>query len=106
MYKLIAIDLDGTLLDDKKKIPRENIEVVNQLIDMGYEVVIATGRRYWSAKELTKDIDRSMVILANNGNVVRHTKDDQVIIKKYLDLEDFRIVIEEGRKGAYTQLSM
>ncbi|NLW21868.1 MAG: Cof-type HAD-IIB family hydrolase [Tissierellia bacterium] len=102
MYKLIAIDLDGTLLDDKKKIPRENIEVVNQLIDMGYEVVIATGRRYWSAKELTKDIDRSMVILANNGNVVRHTKDDQVIIKKYLDLEDFRIVIEEGRKrGLY-----
>ena len=98
MYKLIAIDLDGTLLDDKKKISEDNLNLVNQLIDKGYEVVIATGRRYWSAKELTKDINRPMVVLANNGNVVRHTKNDEIIIKKYLDLEDFKTVIEEGRK--------
>ena len=102
MYKLIAIDLDGTLLDDKKVIPKENLKLVYELLDRGYEVVIATGRRYWSAKQMTKDIDRSLVILANNGNMVRENKNDEIMIKKYLDLDDFKVLIKEGReRGLY-----
>ncbi|HSH36664.1 Cof-type HAD-IIB family hydrolase [Schnuerera sp.] len=98
MYKLIAIDLDGTLLNDEKDIPSDNIQLLRELIDRGYEVVIATGRRYWSAKQLIKDIGRPIVILANNGNVVRNTKNDQIIIKKYLDLADFKTLVKEGKK--------
>ncbi len=98
MYKLIAIDLDGTLLDDKKNIPEENIKLMRELIDREYEIVIATGRRYWEAKNIIKDINRPMVILANNGNIVRDLKDDKILIKKYLDIEDFKKVIEESRK--------
>ncbi|MCF6465755.1 Cof-type HAD-IIB family hydrolase [Clostridium sp. Cult2] len=102
MFKLIAIDLDGTLLDDKKNIPEYNIKMVKKLIDKGYEVVIATGRRYWSAKQLVKSINRPMVILANNGNIVRDTKDDGIIIKKYLDLKDFKTLVKEGKeRGLY-----
>lgn len=98
MYKLIAIDLDGTLLDDNKKISRENLDTINELIGKGYEIVIATGRRYWSAKELTKEIDSHMTILANNGNIVRNSENDKVIISKYLNIEDFKVIIEEGKK--------
>ena len=98
MYKLIAIDLDGTLLDDKKNIPEENLELMKELIDREYEIVIATGRRYWEAKNLIKDIGRPMVILANNGNIVRDLKNDKILIKKYLNLEDFKKVVEESRK--------
>lgn len=98
MYKLIAIDLDGTLLDDNKVIPKENIKLINKLIEVGYEVVIATGRRYWSAKELTKEINGHMVILANNGNIVRNTENDEVLVAKYLNLDDFRIAMEEGKR--------
>ena len=98
MYKLIAIDLDGTLLDDNKNIPKENLETINKLIRKGYEVVIATGRRYWSAKELTKEIDGHITIIANNGNIVRNSLNDEVIVAKYLDYKDYRLIIEEGRK--------
>lgn len=76
------MDLDGTLLNDEKQIPEENLKLIDKLIDKGYEVVIATGRRYWSAKQLTKEIDKPLVILANNGNVVRETINDEIIIKK------------------------
>lgn len=98
MYKLIAIDLDGTLLDDKKEISKENLDTISELIEKGYEVVIATGRRYWSAKELTKGIDRHMTILANNGNIVRNSEDDKIIFARYLNIEDFKIIIEEGNR--------
>lgn len=98
MHKLIAIDLDGTLLDDNKKISKENIDIINEIIIRGYEVVIATGRRYWSAKELTKEIDCHMTILANNGNIIRNSFDDKIIISKYLNIDDFRLVVEEGKK--------
>ena len=98
MYKLVAVDLDGTLLNDEKWISEENMELFNRLADRGYEIVIATGRRYWSAKQLTKGINGPMIILANNGNVVREAITDSTIITKYLDLNDFRFLIEEGRK--------
>lgn len=98
MYKLIAMDLDGTLLNDEKQISKENLRLIDELIFKGYEVVIATGRRYWSAKQLTKEIKKPLVILANNGNVVRETINDKTIIKKYLKLNDFKLLIKEGKK--------
>ena len=97
-YKLIAIDLDGTLLTDDKKVPEENKKVLVDAIHKGYEVVIATGRRYWSAKRFVKEIDENLTILANNGNIARNIKDDKVLIKKYLDKDDFYTLIKEGKK--------
>lgn len=98
MYKLIAIDLDGTLLNDDKEISLENIKTIQELIEKGYEVVIATGRRYWSAKDLTKVINRDITILANNGNIVRNSSNDEVLNAKYIELKDFRTIMKEGKE--------
>lgn len=101
-YKMIAIDLDGTLLTDTKSVSDLNKLTMKKAISAGYEVVIATGRRYSSAKKFVEDIDDNLVILANNGNIIRNIKDDKVILKKYLDKKDFHILIEEGKKiGLY-----
>ena len=97
MYKLIAIDLDNTLLDDKKEISRENIEFINRLIKNGYEIVIATGRRYFSAKELTKSIDKPLIILANNGSIARETGENNILFERFLNIEDFRTIVKMGK---------
>jgi Cof subfamily protein (haloacid dehalogenase superfamily) len=103
LYKLIAIDLDGTLLDDSKKVTDFNIEVLNKLIEKGYEVVIATGRRYFSAKLFLRGINTHLVILANNGNIVRNSEDDKVIFSKFLDKKSYLDLLKEandlGLKG-------
>lgn len=98
MYKLIAMDLDGTLLNDDKEITTENLKAINMAIEKGYEIVIATGRRYWSAKDLTKKINSHITILANNGNIVKNSINDKSIITKYLDIKDFRNVVKDGKK--------
>lgn len=98
MYKLIAIDLDGTLLNDDKKISKDNLNTINKVIELGYEVVIATGRRYWSAKDLSQDIAKHITIIANNGNIVRNSINDETIISKYMDINDFNRIVEAGKK--------
>lgn len=97
MFKLIAIDLDGTLLNDKKIIPLKNINYINSMIEKKYQVVIATGRMYSSAKELTKDINGPLTILANNGNIARNNKNDELIFAKYLDIVDSLNIITLGK---------
>ncbi|WP_425446411.1 HAD family hydrolase [Dethiothermospora halolimnae] len=96
-YKIIAIDLDGTLLNNNKDIVKENIEVLNKLNKDGIEVLIATGRRYWAAKRLTKDLNMNLVIMANNGNIVRTASDDKVLVKKYLNRSDFYKLVKESK---------
>ncbi|MCR3954971.1 MAG: Cof-type HAD-IIB family hydrolase [Gudongella sp.] len=97
MYRLIAIDLDGTLLNSSKKISDENREAVNRLIGLGYQVVIATGRRYYSAKMLVKELDSHLVIMANNGNIVRSSLDDVVLKSKFLDRESYLDILKEAK---------
>lgn len=97
MFKLIAIDLDGTLLNDDKKVSDFNIGVLNKLIHKGYELVIATGRRYYSAKTFLKGIDSHLVILANNGNIVRNSEDDKVILSKFMDKKAYVNLLNEAK---------
>ncbi len=97
MYKLIAIDLDGTLLDDNKIIPRENIDLVNELIDRGYKLMFATGRRYTAAKQFVNCFNEDLIIAANNGNIVRHSKDDELVDALYLDKKHLDYVLREGK---------
>lgn len=97
MYKLIALDLDGTLLNDQKKISKENLEFINDATMAGYEIVIATGRRYFSAKELTLDIPNEMTILANNGNIIRNSLSDKILYNTFMDKEGIKKVLTMGK---------
>ena len=96
MYKLIALDLDGTLLTDNKTITQENLDTLHHLMDLGYEVVIATGRGYYSARTLTKNINEHLIYICNNGNIIRDAMDNKTLSTKFLDPEDSKIILEEG----------
>lgn len=98
-YKLVAIDLDGTLLNEKKKIPHENKVVLKELMARGVEIIIATGRRYYSAKELVSDLEMdNSIIMANNGTIVRDIKTDNLIKTRYFEHDDFYSLIREGKE--------
>lgn len=102
MYKLIALDLDGTLLTDNKVITKDNLELIHYLIKNGYEIVIATGRSYYSARILTNNINEHLIYICNNGNIVRDAIDNRVLSVNYLDSKDAKIVLDEGLgKGLY-----
>lgn len=70
MVKLIAIDLDGTLLDKGKYISKKNIEAIKLAKKSGIQVVIATGRANFDAQNLLKETDINPWIIGTNGATI------------------------------------
>lgn len=96
-YKMVVLDLDGTLLDDEKNISEKNIKILNALNNNNIEIVIATGRNYYMAKMLTEKIKSlEPVILANNGAIIRQSVNDELIESNYLDPAEFERIYKKG----------
>ena len=98
-YKMVVLDLDGTLLNDEKTISDKNAHILKELHKLGIHIVIATGRNYYMAKSLLEKIEiTEPVILANNGAVVRQYANDEFIESNYLDYSIFQRIYEAGMK--------
>ena len=98
-YKMVVLDLDGTLLNDERIISDKNAHILKELHKQGIHIVIATGRNYYMAKDLTDRIKSTEpVILANNGAIVRSYAGDEFIESNYLDFSTFEQIYELGIK--------
>ena len=68
--KLIATDLDGTLLNEDSKITDYNKTILNKLMDRGIEIVIATGRPIYSMDFYYKELENNSESIVFNGAMV------------------------------------
>ncbi|WLR43018.1 Cof-type HAD-IIB family hydrolase [Bacillus carboniphilus] len=68
--KLIAIDLDGTLLSSRMTISKQNIEAIKLLQRKGHIVMICSGRAPEDIKEIVEKYDLDCPIAGSNGSVV------------------------------------
>lgn len=69
--RLIALDIDGTLLDSDWQLPDANREAVRQAVLRGVEVVLVTGRRYEFALPVARLFDVELTLIVNNGALVK-----------------------------------
>lgn len=67
MKKMIAADLDGTLLDSTHQIPKENCQAIRQLYKQGVTIVIATGRGEYSVKKIFRELGVDGYLIGQNG---------------------------------------
>ena len=84
MYKLIAVDLDGTLLNQYGEVTENSKRVIKNVTRKGMQVVIASGRSIDSIKNISKEIGASKYIIAGNGAVVYDIKEDKIIYENYI----------------------
>lgn len=85
MYKLVAIDLDGTLLNSYGSISKRNKAVIEQVKQKGIEVIIASGRNKTSALSFSKDIKSGKYVICNNGATIYDIKNKQTIYNKFIE---------------------
>ncbi len=87
MYKLIAIDLDGTLLNSYGEITNENKQAIKYAIDKGVQVVLASGRDPGTMKKISLELGINNYLIAGNGASVYDIKLDKNIYESFIEKE-------------------
>ncbi len=70
-YKLVAVDLDGTLLDEEHRIGKDALDAIGRAADAGVAFTIATGRMHDSAAKFAEVLGLELPIISYNGSVIR-----------------------------------
>ena len=69
--RLIALDIDGTLLDSRWKLPEANRKAIAEATARGIEVALVTGRRYDFAIPIAEQVGGPLTMIVSNGAVIR-----------------------------------
>lgn len=96
-YRLIAIDLDDTLLNDKLEVTEATRGALAEAVSRGVQVTLATGRMFASAKQTAGQVGLNVPIITYQGSLVRNLLDERVLYERSVDLESVRRLYEYTR---------
>ena len=94
MYKLVAIDLDGTMLNSYGMVTENTKNTIKKVEEQGVEVIIASGRPIDSIKEIAKEIESQDYFIAGNGAIIYDVKNDEIIYEKTMPKEKVLEIIK------------
>ncbi|HQM38863.1 MAG TPA: Cof-type HAD-IIB family hydrolase [Clostridia bacterium] len=87
-YKLIATDMDGTLLNDEGKLPYNTYRAAAYLEQKGIKLVLCTGRPLLGVVKIYDDLNLTSPVVANNGAMVYLSKDGPLIHNETMSIDD------------------
>ena len=85
MYKLIAIDLDGTLLNSYGQVSERNREALKKAQEKGIQIVLASGRSTNSVKNMANELGNNNYIICGNGSLVYDLRNEDIIYDKFIE---------------------
>ena len=88
MIKILAFDLDGTLLDDKKQIPEDNLEAIKKAAAQGVQIVPATGRIYKGIPDELKSLPFMRWFITANGSYLYDAVEDRAAARAEIPVEE------------------
>ena len=100
MYKLIAVDLDGTLLNSYGEVTEYSKKIIKKIIDDGNKFIIASGRPIDSIKTIAKEIGSDEYFIAGNGAVIYDIKNDKIIYEKYMSKQKVLEIIKKCEENS------
>lgn len=93
--KLIAFDLDGTLLNDERELSENNIKAIKKLLNNDIKIVIATGRPFAGFSRFLRQLDilhEDNYSITNTGSIIRENIDYGNIKLNAMDLNDYLFI--------------
>ncbi len=87
MYKLVAIDLDGTLLNSYGEVSNENKQAIINVINSGVEVVLSSGRIGDSVESLANELGANNYYISGNGSMLYNMKEGKVEYENFIEKE-------------------
>ena len=110
MIKLIASDLDGTIVDGSNSISKDNLKAIDSLRKENIPLVICTGKTYALSKDVCKNLHARFGIFGNGSQIVDLSTGNE-ILSKYLSLSEIKACYSIIQKydlhvHAYTETSI
>lgn len=96
-YKIVAVDMDGTLLNDDKHISDYNLEMINKAVNSGVKFVIASGRIPAGLKFYEDTVSKNQPMICCNGSIILDDN-KQTIYSNCIDKESILKVIDVLRE--------
>lgn len=96
MIKLIACDMDGTLLNGEGEIDSEFYGVFKKLMDYDVKFAVASGRQYYQLLKNFENVEGNIIYIAENGTMVRYM--DREIYSCTIESQDVNKILEAGKK--------
>ena len=99
--RLIAIDIDGTLLDGRGRLPPRNRRAVRRAIDEGVQVVLVTGRAFHHARPIAEELapahaPHRLALIVSNGALTKQL-DGATLDRRLLPRETARALVAAPR---------
>ena len=105
--KILFLDLDGTLLDDQKRITPGNRRAMEEALEQGHRIVVTSGRPLKSSLAQARKLGlagEGCYVVAYNGGTVYDCTAKRVALRRTLAAEDlYRVYDEAARRGLYIQ---
>ncbi len=101
-YKLIAVDVDGTLLDSSDSITEETKDAIKLCKEMGVIFTISSGRPIQGVEKLNKILDLDTPFITYNGAMVVMGKSKKILYEQKLSALNANSAIELGEKWGPT----
>jgi hypothetical protein len=95
--RLVAIDLDGTLLNSRREISEGNRRALLEAVEHDVHVVIVTGRRFYSALPLARQIPCPVTLISSNGALIANSS-GEVLHRDFLPRDVAHQVLEFARE--------
>ena len=98
MIKLLALDLDGTLLNGQGRVSEQNRNAIRQAEDRGVLVTIATGRRFRDARPVGIDLALNAPLITHNGALIKFGETLETVDADILESETAAAVVDLGKQ--------
>src|SRR5690606_26639758 len=98
MYKLIAIDIDDTLLNDDIIVTENTKAALKRAIESGVTVTLATGRMFSSAQKIARQINLNVPIITYQGALVKTLLDGKVLYEKNVPAAPARELLQYAQQ--------
>jgi Cof subfamily protein (haloacid dehalogenase superfamily) len=97
-YRLLALDVDGTLVDPEGALRPMVREAVHAARERGVQVVLCTGRRFRTARGVLDELDLDGAVVIHNGVVVKDIRSGETVEHRYLSLDLYSAILEVMRE--------
>lgn len=100
-YRLLALDIDGTVVNSRDEVTPATRAAVRRACDAGVRVVLATGRRYRRALPVVEQLGLDLPLVTASGALIKHPLDHGTIYRAHLPRRTLRRLLTIIRDGGY-----